>query len=169
MIIISVKEAVLLLAVDAIVGGVEVEDQVCRWRRVGSDALVDEDLSELEQGLSLNAILQPAQGGRRCEGQLRLGWFPGSHLENRIGAEGLVVIEILVPQGNRGGSLGDHGALVMDDEAWVSGVGNGGVECVKEADLVGGIAEQQGTGVGSEQAAPEIGDDGLGAEARKVE
>ncbi len=39
MVIVTVEEAALLLAVDGIVGGVEVEDQVLRRRAVRGDVL----------------------------------------------------------------------------------------------------------------------------------
>ena len=71
MIVVAVEEAALLLAVDAVVGGVEVEDQVLRRRRVGGDELVDQDLGDPDQGLAVDAVLQAAEGRRRGEGQVR--------------------------------------------------------------------------------------------------
>ena len=153
MIVVAVEEAALLLAVDAVVGGVEVEDQMLRRRRVRGDELIDQDLGDLDQGLAVDAVLQAAEGRRRGQRQLRLGGLPGGELKHGVDAEVLVVVEVLVPQGDRRDPLGDHGALVVDDEDGVSGVGDGGVEGVEQADLVGDLAEEQRPGVGGEPAA----------------
>ena len=71
MIIVSVEESALLLAVDAVVGGVEVEDQVLGRVEMRGDELIDQDLGDLDQGLAVDAVLQPAEGRRRGEGRRR--------------------------------------------------------------------------------------------------
>ena len=66
MIIMSVKEPSFLLAVNGIVSGVEVEDQMLGRLRMGRDELIDEDFTDANEGLALDAILQPTErGGRR--------------------------------------------------------------------------------------------------------
>ena len=64
MVIISVEETPLLLAVDGVVGGVEVEHQVVGRLGVGGDELIDQNLGDLDQGLTVDAVLEPAEGGR---------------------------------------------------------------------------------------------------------
>ena len=80
-----------------------------------------------------------------------------------------MIVEVLVAQGDGGDPLGDQGALVMADGERVPGVGDGGVEGVEQADPFGNLAEQQGTGIGSKPSTLEVGDDGLGPEAGKVQ
>ena len=80
-----------------------------------------------------------------------------------------MVVEVLVSQGDRDHPLCEHGARVVDDEDGMARVGDGGVEGLEETDVVADLAEQKRPGVGGEPAALEIGDDGLGAEAGKVE
>jgi hypothetical protein len=64
MIIITVEETALLLAVDAIVGRAEVEDQMLRRRGVGGDVLVDEGLGDADQRPAIDAVLQTAERRR---------------------------------------------------------------------------------------------------------
>ena len=169
MIIVSVKEVALLLAVDEIVGGVEVEDQMFRGHRVRGEELIDQDLGDLDQGFAVEAVLQATESGRRGEWRLHLGRLSGGNLEHGVNAKCLMIVEIFLSQGDGGDPLCDHGALVVNDEGGASGIGDGGVECIEEADFLGDLAQQQGAGVGDETAALEVGDDGLGPEGGKVE
>ena len=90
MIVVAVEEAALLLAVDRVVGGVEVEDQVLGRLGVGGDELVDQDRGDADQGRAIDAVLQAAEGRRRGQGQLRLGGLPGgeSAARGRRGGSG---------------------------------------------------------------------------------
>ena len=63
-----------------------------------------------------------------------------------------MVVEIFLSQGDGGDPLCDHGALVVNDEGGASGIGDGGVECIEEANFLGDLAQQQGAGVGGEPA-----------------
>src|SRR4051812_12085284 len=80
-----------------------------------------------------------------------------------------MVVEVLVAQGDGGDPLGEQGALVVDDEDRMAGVGDRRVEGVAEADPVGHLGEEQGAAVGGEPSALEVGDDGLGPTSGKVE
>jgi len=132
------------------------------------DESIDQDLGDLDQGLAVDAVLQPAEGRRRGQGPIGLGRPAGGQLGGGVAAERLMVVEVLVAQGDGRDPLGDHGVLVVDDECGISGVGDGGVEGIEEPEVVSDLAEQQGAGVGGEASAVEIGDDGLGSEAGKV-
>ena len=87
-----------------------------------------------DQGLAVDAVLQPAEGRRRGEGHILLGRLAGGELEDGVVAEGLVVVEVLVAQGDGDDPLGEHGPLVVDDEDGVAGVGDGGVEGVEQSE-----------------------------------
>ena len=78
MIIIPVEEPALLVAVDGVVGGVEVEDQVLGRLGVRGDELIDQDLGDADQRLALDAVLQAAEGRRRGEGPLGIGASPAA-------------------------------------------------------------------------------------------
>ena len=66
-IVVSVEESALLLAVDAVVVGVKVEDQVLWRQRVRGDELIDQNLGDLDQGFAIDAIFEAAKGRRRSE------------------------------------------------------------------------------------------------------
>ena len=88
MIVVAVEEAALLLAVHGVVGGVEVEDQVLGRLGMGGDELIDQDLGDADQGLAVDAVLQPAEGRRRGQRGGLVGDGPGGDLQCRVGAEG---------------------------------------------------------------------------------
>ena len=168
MVVVAVKESPLLLAVNAVVSGVEVEDKMFRRRRMRGDELIDEDLRDLDQRLAIDTVFQSAKCRRR--GQRRF-WFRGllrGNLENGIDAEGLVVVEIFVPQSDRNDTLGEHNALVVSDAGGVPGIGNGVVEGVEQSGRVGDLAKQKCPGVGCEPPSLKIGDDRLGTQGGKV-
>jgi hypothetical protein len=84
MIIISVEESPLLIAVDSVVGGVEVKDQVV-WRfLMRVDELIDQNFGDLDQGLAIDAILQAAKCGRRGKLHIGIRPSPGGELEHGI-------------------------------------------------------------------------------------
>ena len=66
-VVVAVEEAVFLVAVDGIVGGVEVEGEVFGRRGEGGDELFDEDGGESDQGRAVDAVFESAQGRRRGE------------------------------------------------------------------------------------------------------
>ena len=67
MIVVSMEEAVFLISMDEVVGGIEIEDELLGrgWvgESIGFDELLDEDRGEVEEGFSRNAIFESAQGG----------------------------------------------------------------------------------------------------------
>ena len=116
---------------------------------MGGDELIDQHLG-ICQGLAVGPVLQAAEGRGRGEGQLGVGERPAASWRSGIGAEGLVIVEVFVAEGDGDDPLGDHGPLGVDDEDGMSGVGDGGVDGVEEAEAVVDLAEEQGAGVGGE-------------------
>jgi hypothetical protein len=169
MIIITVEESTFLPAMGRIVGGVEVEHEVRRRLGMRGEELIDQDLGDPDQGLAIDAVLEPAEGRRRGEQDTLLGDHSGGELESRVGAEGLMIVEVLIAEGDGGDPLGEQGFLVMDDDGQPSGVGDGVVEGVEESEPVSDLSEQEGAGVGGEPAALEVGDDALGPDPGKGE
>jgi hypothetical protein len=169
MIIITVKEAALLLAVDAVVGGVEVEDKVFRRRRVRGNEQVDEDLGDLDQSPPRDAVFQATEGGRRRELPRFLGRCSNRDLKRGINTQSLMIVEVFISQCNCRDPLSNHHALVVDHEFGLPRIGNRPIQRLEEPDLVGDRAEQERPRVGGEPAALKISDDGLGAETGKRE
>ena len=80
----------------------------------------------------------------------------GYGLPERIVAEVLVVVEVFVPAGDGKESLGQERALGMCDEAGITGIGNGGIECARKPELSVGFAEEEDAGIGGDGAAGEV-------------
>jgi hypothetical protein len=168
-VVVAVEEAALLMAVDRVVGGVEVEDQRLGRAVMAGDELIGEHAGDADQGGAVDAVLQAAEGRGGCQRRVGLGRASGGQLQRRVAAEGQVVVEVLVAAGDGGDALGEQGLLVVRDEFGPAGVGDGRVEGLEEAEAAFDLAEQQGTGVGGEPTAVEVGDDGPGSEPRKVQ
>ncbi len=64
-IVVAVEESAFLLAVNGIVRGVEVENDLFGRRIVRGEELLDEDGVESNQRLAADAILQPTERRRR--------------------------------------------------------------------------------------------------------
>ncbi len=142
MIRISGKEPSLGLAMDAVGGGVEGENQGRRGRVVGGEVLIEQDLSDAEARLAVDAVFQAAKGGWRGQSRLLVGDFVSGELQGGIPAEGEVVIEIFVSQGDCDDALGKQSLLVMDQQMGLARIGDGVVECVEQSDMVSEFAEQ---------------------------
>ena len=74
--------------------------------------------------------------GGEASGASGLGGASGGQLQRGVGAEGLVVVEVLVAQGDGDDPLGEHGLLVVDDQSGWRGSGMARVEGVEEAEAV---------------------------------
>jgi hypothetical protein len=77
-------------------------------------------------------------------------------LPQRIVAETLVIVEIFLAAGDAKDPLGQQAALRMGDEVGVAGVRQGVVQGVEEAETAVGLTQEQGAGVGGEDAAREV-------------
>ena len=56
------------------------------------------DLGARDQRLAVDAVFEAAEGWGRGAGQLGIGASSGGHLQHGVGAEGLMVVEVLVAQ-----------------------------------------------------------------------
>jgi hypothetical protein len=110
--------------------------------------LVDEDGGDADEIASGDAVLEPAQGGRRGEfgGVVGFGMVGGG-LPERIVAEALVVVEVFVAGGECEEPLGQQRPLRVRDTFGRPRIGNGRIERRDQADLPIGLAEQQEPGV----------------------
>ena len=81
--------------VGRVVHGVEIEGQLAGRRLEGGDELVEEDVAQPLEGSDGDGVLEAGQG--RLAGQVViLGGAVGEELEDGVGAEGVVVVLILV-------------------------------------------------------------------------
>ena len=164
LVVVAVEEAADLVTVDGIVGGVEVQDQFLGGRVVGGDEGLHDNLGHRDERGALGAVLQAAQGGGAGQGQIVFDAAFGDQLHKGIVAEGLLVVEVFVAQGQGVDALPEEGALLVDDEEGVPGVGDDAVEGGGESEASVGLAEEQSPGVAGEGAAGEVGLDPVAAE-----
>jgi len=157
------------MAVNGVVGGVKVEDQMVRSFEMGSDELLDQRNGHAYQGGSVDPVFEPAERRRRSELRGVVRNFADSELEGRISPQSLMVVEILVSGGDSDDALGEHGFLIVDDQGKPARVGDGSIECVKEAKLLAHFSKQEDAGVRGEPATVKIGDDRVRAESGKWE
>jgi hypothetical protein len=116
---------------------------VPRGRRPGGEEPIDQDLGDAGEGLAVDAVLRAAGGRRRGGREVPVGHLAGGESQGGVGAEDLVVVEILVARRDRRDPLRQHRPLIVDQEHGVTRVGDGRVEGVEEAEAVGDLAEQQ--------------------------
>ena len=84
MIIVSVEESALLLAMHEVVGGVEVKNQMLRRRGVGGDELIDENLGKTYQRLAIDTSLKPVSAQPPTRDSVQ-GWADVLDLLTRLG------------------------------------------------------------------------------------
>ena len=95
--------------------------------------------------------------------------LPTTVASERVAAEVVVVVEVLVAQRQGVDPLGEEVLDGVLDEVGVAVVGEAGGELADDAGESLGLAEQQGAAVGGDGAAVEVGEDLAGAEHGKVE
>jgi HKD family nuclease/diadenosine tetraphosphate (Ap4A) HIT family hydrolase len=96
LVVVAVPERQLLVAVGRVIDRVQVERQV-RGRGVeGGDELVKEHVAQPLEGFDADGVLEAGQ--RRLAGPVVIpGRAVGQELEDRIGAQGVVVVLVFVP------------------------------------------------------------------------
>ena len=104
MVVIAVEEATLLVAVDRIVGRVDVENDLFRHPCERGDEALDQNLVNRPRPTPIGPVLEAAQGRRA--GQLTVP--PGRRLQARVMAQIGVVVEVLVAQRDPEHALAQH-------------------------------------------------------------
>ena len=120
MIVVSVKEAAFLFAVNRIVGRVKVHDDFFRGHGMRRDELLNEQGVDGCGGIAMNLVLQTAK--RRGAGQF--GICTDRDLHHNVGSQLCVVVKILLAAGNREDPLCKHLADGMRYARLPPGVGN---------------------------------------------
>ena len=170
------EEAAFLVAVDGIVGGIEIQHDDARFARDGFDALIQQkiadrvrvglDLAVFAAGLGDGSEFEAVEGAfaGQCLAAVlpvaaglaeRVGVFAGGG-EQGIGAELFVVVEVFIAQREPEHPLADHDGQRMLDEAPVAGVAEAAGELVAETEAAVGLAQQQRAAVAREVSAAEI-------------
>ena len=184
------EEAPLLLAVDRVVGGVDVQHDHLRWLVVCVHEDIDEERLEgiiavanllvpFLRGMLLGRQLQAVEGAATGSAVARVS-TPFSLLshrvllarcegQKRVVSETVVFIEILVAANDPEDALGHQLANGVLDAVGIAVVVEAGRDAIKEVDSFGNLAGEEDACVGRRTLGPEIGYDSTGSEAFKLE
>ena len=161
------EEPALLAAVDRIVGGIEIEGDLCRRFAVSIEEQVDEQplnrcgvVADLvvARRPGRRRMLEPVQ--RALAGQRRAVGSPGFELagqdrHRRVVAQLVVVHQVLVAQGNAEHPLADHGGDLVLNPVRRTAVLEAGGEPPDQPDRLVGGAEEQRAGIRGHRTAVE--------------
>jgi hypothetical protein len=187
--IVPVKEATQLMAVDWVVGGVDIEHDLRRRFGVSLEEQLHEqpfDISRAACNLLVAAVLVRADGGqlKAIESALARQWLApvplplpgltsGIDLANDRGEQGIapevvVIVEVFVSQRQGVDTLGHKFLDRVFNQVGITMVGETGGELPDDGREFFSLAEQQGSTVGRNVTAIEGGRDFAGTESRKV-
>ena len=130
----------------------QLDEQAFDGVRIVADLVVSRGLGA--------AQFQPVQRRfarqRRTVGSLRLQ-LAGQHGQNRIMPQFIMVVQILIAEGNAHDALHHHGLDLVLDQLGCPGVGKAGGKAFRQPDRPVRLAQQQGPGVRGDRAAVETG------------
>ncbi len=167
-VIITMEELALLVAMQRIVGGIEVEDDLFRSLRVSFQEEIDEQAFDRRRVVTNLVItrrfgaaqFQPVQRGlagqRRTVTPLRLQ-LASQHREHRVAAQLVVVVQVLITQSNADHALHHHGLDRVFHQLRCARIGEAGGEPLRQPDRSVGLAQQQRAGIGGDRTTVERG------------
>ena len=166
-VVVAVEEPPLLMPVQRVVGGVEVEHDLLRRALVGVEKQVDEQ--RLDRGAVVGdpavavgfraAMLEPVE--RALAGERRAAPVPRleptkRHPEHRVVTQPIVVDQVLVAERDAEHPLPDQRRHLVDQPIRRPAIGEAGREALDEPDGPIGRPEQQPAGVRGDRSAFEI-------------
>jgi hypothetical protein len=124
LVVVVVPEGQLLLAVRRVIDGVQFERQVVGRALEGGEELVEEDVTQALEGPDGDGVLEAEQRG--LAGQVAiLRRAVGDELEDGVGAEGIVVVLVLLACEDALDAGPDHRQEGVLAEAGIAGVVKG--------------------------------------------
>jgi hypothetical protein len=155
----------LLVAVDPIIGRVEIEEQLRGRPGKGGDEVVQQHPVKGERRPAVGPLREPAE--RRIAGQWGVALQRG--LPEEIVPQRLVVIEILVPLRDPVDALAQQVDLPVGDVKRVARSGQRGIQSLEQTESAVGLAQEEEPAVARHVAALEVGLDFTTIEAWKTE
>ena len=163
------KEAVFLIAVQRIVGRVEVEHDLARRclmrvQKQPHEQLLDRrsimaDLVIARRLACPRRMLQTVQGALARQKARRLAValeLAEQHAQNRIAAKVIVVVEVLIAQRQAEDALRDQSPERMDGHQPITAVGEASRKPIRQPDRLVRLAQQQRSAVRRDHSAIEI-------------
>jgi hypothetical protein len=161
----AVEEALLLLAVQRVVGGIEVQHELRRRGLEAGDELLDQQLVQPHRGGAIGPALQPAQRGRT--GHPALDGDGGLH--GRVAAQCAVVVQVLPAQRQPDHALAQHVAHGVRDPQRVARVSCAAAGRFDQPELAIDGRQQHHPAVAGHAAAVEAAFDNPSAHATEID
>ena len=143
LVVVAVKESSHLVAVDRIIRGIEVQDQLRRRRGVRGNEVLHQHFGHRHQHRPGDAVLQPAQGWRAGQGQVFSDAPLGGQLHQRVFPQTLMVVQVFIAQRDAVDSLAEHRQLLVHDQVLVTGIGNDNIQLRRQTQPPVGLPQQQ--------------------------
>ncbi len=180
-IIVAVEEPALLMAVQRVVGGVEVQDDLLGRLRVGVKEQVDEQAFELGRAgrelvvaggfgaAEFEAVQRGLAGQRGAAAVPPGGELAGEGCHDWIVAELVVVVEVFVAERYADDALQDQGLDLVLDEQWIARVAEAGRHAPGQPDRTIRCTEQDRASIGGDAPTIERGHHGPAFDRCKLE
>lgn len=163
LVVMGVEQTKLLAAVHGVKGVVDVEHDPLRYLPEGSAIEIDHCPPHRDQFPHAGQVLQPAHCRLRRQIPTRRGRVL-SHLEDRIGAQPVSVIAVLIAGGDHLHAKADHVGQAVDDLVRAARIVDAARQTVGHTQPLFHFGQSQNAAVGRQHAAVETGDDGLAAD-----
>ena len=163
------EEPTFLLAVDRVVGGVEVEHDLLRRSLVAIEEDVHEQCFQARRividlvilpGLAPRPVLQPVEralaGHRRTVRTLGLE-LAGQHMEQRVVTKLIVVVQVFIAEREGEHALADQGLDRVLEQSWVAPVGETAGHPTDQPEAAIQPPQQQPSGIRCDDSAIEPG------------
>ena len=120
--IIPVKEALLLVAVGGVIGGIHVQDDDLAGAGMGLEIEVQQPIGEAAQVPGVSPVLKPGESG--LGGQVRgtLRGLAGHDLEGRVLSQAGGIVVVFVTQGNGEQPLPHQGEKIVSHSGGIPGI-----------------------------------------------
>ena len=160
LLVITVEERQLLLAVSRVVEGVDVEGQM-PWRfGEGSEELIDENVPQIIERADADLIFEAGQRGLTGQGRL-VGRAVGEHLEDRVVPQDIVVVLIGVIGENAVQPHPRHFGEGMVHVRGMAGIVQGRDELCGESDSLVELPNRQQSGIAGQLGVRRLDNDRL--------
>jgi hypothetical protein len=155
MVVVTVKEAPFLAAMDGIVGGIEVQDQALGHALFGGNELLNDDLVHAPSRFPVGPVFPAAQGGRA--GQRHAAAQRG--LDRQVAAQCLVVVEVFITQGQSVNPLPQQAQAIVVNTGLAPWILQDPGDRFGQAQATVDLLQQQHAAIGSDVTALKIGFD----------
>ena len=168
-VVVAMEEPTFLLAVDRVVGGVEVEHDLLRRSLVAIEEDVHEQCFQARRividlvilpGLAPRPVLQPVEralaGHRRTVRTLGLE-LAGQHMEQRVVTKLIVVVQVFIAEREGEHALADQGLDRVLEQSWVAPVGETAGHPTDQPEAAIQPPQQQPSGIRCDDSAIEPG------------